>query len=100
MAKMFLILLCMMLISAATYTAETNYEVSVTTVTVWMKALDKSGKPVQGLTQKDFEVKEDGHSVTPSSFEEITEPTISTPTQTSENTQTASSSESDSKFVI
>ena len=45
-------------------------EVTVTTVTVWVKATDKSGKPVTGLTQADFEIYEDDKRVQASCFEE------------------------------
>jgi VWFA-related protein len=47
-----------------------EFEVTVTTVTVWVRATDKSGKPVTGLTQADFEISEDGKRVEASCFEE------------------------------
>jgi len=47
-----------------------DYEVTVTTVSVWVRATDKSGKPITGLKQTDFEVFEDGKKVTPTCFEE------------------------------
>lgn len=48
-----------------------DYEVAVTTVNVWITAVDGAGKPVTGLTQADFEVYEDGKKMNPSCFEEI-----------------------------
>jgi VWFA-related protein len=45
-------------------------EVTVTEVMVWVKAIDRSGKSVTGLTQADFEIFEDGKKVTPTCFEE------------------------------
>ncbi len=50
-------------------TAE-DYEVTVTTVTVWVKATDGSGKPAMGLTKGDFELLEDGQKVSLTCFEE------------------------------
>ena len=46
-----------------------EYEVSVTTISVWIKATDGSGKPVSGLTAADFEVYEDGKKMTATCFE-------------------------------
>lgn len=46
-----------------------EYEVSVTTISVWIKATDGSGKPVSGLTAADFEVYEDGKKMMPTCFE-------------------------------
>jgi VWFA-related protein len=47
-----------------------DYEVTVTTVSVWIRATDKSGKPIVGLKQSDFEIFEDGQKVIPTCFEE------------------------------
>lgn len=49
-----------------------QYEVSVTTIPVWVKVQDKSGSPVEGLTIADFELFEDGKKVEPTCFEEVT----------------------------
>ena len=46
-----------------------EYEVSVTTISVWIKATDGSGKPASGLTAADFEVYEDGKKMTATCFE-------------------------------
>lgn len=48
-----------------------DYEVAVTTVNVWIRAVDASGNPVTGLTQADFEVYENGKKMDPSCFEEV-----------------------------
>jgi VWFA-related protein len=48
-----------------------DYEVAVTTVNVWIRAVDGSGNPVTGLTQADFEVYENGKKMNPSCFEEL-----------------------------
>ena len=48
-----------------------EYEVDVTTVNVWIRAVDGSGNPVTGLTQADFEVYENGKKMDPSCFEEV-----------------------------
>jgi VWFA-related protein len=48
-----------------------DYEVAVTTVNVWIRAVDGSGNPVSGLTQADFEVYENGKKMNPSCFEEL-----------------------------
>lgn len=63
-----------------------EYEVSVTTISVWIKATEGSGKPVAGLTAADFEVYEDGKKMTPTCFE-------STNTQFSTDSSTASNEE-------
>lgn len=48
-----------------------EYEVTVTNINVWVKVLDKSGKPAQRLTQKDIVVYEDDHEVPLTCFEEV-----------------------------
>ena len=45
-------------------------EVTVTSISVWIKATDSSGKPVEGLTAADFKIQEDGKEVTGTCFEE------------------------------
>jgi VWFA-related protein len=66
-------------------------EITVTSVSVWIRATDKSGKPAIGLQQSDFQVFEDGKPVIPTCFEEAsfsidspqpqTEPASSTESQ-------------------
>src|SRR5262245_26072814 len=48
-----------------------DFEVAVTTVNVWIRATDASGKTVTGLNQADFEVYEDGKKMNPSCFEAL-----------------------------
>lgn len=47
-----------------------NYEVTVNTVTVWVRVVDKAGQPVQGLSAKDFEIFENDKNVPLTCFEE------------------------------
>lgn len=51
-----------------------GYDVSVTTITVWVKAIDDSGKPVEGMTAADFDVYEDKQKVNLNCFEEVKQP--------------------------
>jgi VWFA-related protein len=48
-----------------------DYEVEVSTVTVWLRALDSSGAPLKGLQSKDFVILEDGNRVESTCFEEV-----------------------------
>ncbi|HSE42069.1 MAG TPA: VWA domain-containing protein [Acidobacteriota bacterium] len=48
-----------------------DYQISVTTVNVWIKATDASGNPVTGLQTSDFEVYEDNKKMAPTCFEEV-----------------------------
>ena len=48
-----------------------DYEVSVTTVNVWIRATDGSGNAVTGLQMSDFEIYEDKKKMTPTCFEEV-----------------------------
>ena len=47
-----------------------DYQVTVSTVEVWVKAIGNDGKPVTGLTQADFEIQEDKKPVQITCFEE------------------------------
>src|SRR5262249_25562626 len=47
-----------------------GYEVTVTNINVWVKAVDKSGKPVEGLTKDDFQIYEDDQPLSSACFEE------------------------------
>ncbi len=53
------------------FAQEQQYEVSVTYVSVWVKAVDDNENPVEGLKQEDFEVFEDGKPVQLTCFEEV-----------------------------
>jgi VWFA-related protein len=50
--------------------ASEDYQVTVSSVHVWVKAIGKDGQPVSGLTQEDFEVYEDNAKVPITCFEE------------------------------
>jgi len=50
--------------------ASQDYQVTVASVHVWVKALDNNGKPVSGLSQNDFEIYEDNVKVPITCFEE------------------------------
>jgi VWFA-related protein len=63
------LLLPMFLVSGVTAVAQ-DYEVAVTTVTVWVKATDHD-KPVEGLKAEDFEVYEDNRQQPLTCFEEV-----------------------------
>ncbi len=47
-----------------------EYQVTVSTVEVWVKAVDWKGQPVIGLTAQDFDIKEDNSKVQITCFEE------------------------------
>lgn len=68
--KQFLIFLLMVLIFPHLY-AQQEYEVSVTYVNVWVKAVGPDGKPVENLKQEDFQVFENGKPVPITCFEEL-----------------------------
>jgi VWFA-related protein len=48
-----------------------DYEVSVTDVNVWVKVVDSTGTPVQGMKKEEFEIFEDGKKMNSECFEEI-----------------------------
>jgi VWFA-related protein len=69
-------LLCLLtFLFVATTLAQTppqqHYEVTVTTIDVWVKVTDKSGKPIEGLKQEDFQILEDDQPVQSTCFEEV-----------------------------
>jgi VWFA-related protein len=62
------------LVAALLYTPalrSQEYEVTVTNINVWVKVLNKSGKPAEGLTQKDIVIYEDDHEMPLTCFEEV-----------------------------
>ncbi len=69
MRKANLFLVLCMLVSVTGYLQE-KYDVQVTSVSVWVKAVDGSGKAVEHMSESDFEVFEDGERVDLSCFEE------------------------------
>ena len=48
-----------------------EYQVEVTNIQVWVKAVDKSGNAVRGLSQSDFELYEDDVKLNATCFEEM-----------------------------
>jgi VWFA-related protein len=76
-------------------TASQDYQVTVSAVHVWVKAVDSSGQPVTGLTLEDFEIYEDDKKVTISCFEEQVIAGSETPVQTARPVQAVSK-----KFVL
>jgi VWFA-related protein len=48
-----------------------DYEVAVTTVNVWVKVVDSTGRPVQGMKKEEFSIFEDGKKMNLECFEEI-----------------------------
>ncbi len=69
--KISIFLTLLFLVQNTSFLSSQQYEVSVTTINVWVKVVDKSGKPVEGLTKADFVVQEDDHSMNLTCFEEI-----------------------------
>lgn len=68
MQKLLGLLILGMATSPCPITAQ-DYEVTVSNVTVWIRAIDKSHQTVMGLTPDDFEVFEDGRKVDLTCFE-------------------------------
>jgi VWFA-related protein len=61
----------LILFAASFLPAQQEYEVSVTYVSVWVKATDDQGNPVEGLKQEDFQVFEDNVPVPITCFDEV-----------------------------
>jgi VWFA-related protein len=83
-----------------------EYEVSVTSVNVWVKVTDKSGNPITNLTSHDFEIFEDDKKVGIGCFEEM-EPSsqnftqsLEIETQPSQSEQSAETSSIQNKRVF
>lgn len=76
-----------------------EYKVEVTTVNVWIKIIDKDGKPLEGLTQQDFEIYEDDHRMDPTCFEEVKQEILETEAPPAESSA-PQSKEAARKFVI
>jgi VWFA-related protein len=68
MRWLLLLCFCLVIISIS---AE-DYEVAVTSVNIWVKAVDSSGMSVKGLTASDFQIYEDNKQVPTTCFEEST----------------------------
>ena len=63
-----LLAICLLVVAVPAF--EQNYQVQVTSVSVWVKAMTSSGKPAEGLNPSDFEVYEDGERATITCFDE------------------------------
>ncbi len=72
-----------------------DYRVTVSSVHVWLKAVDSNGQPVTGLTMEDFEVYEDDKRVNITCFEEQVIAGSEAPVQTSKPVEAVSK-----KFVL
>ncbi len=75
--------------------ASDDYQVTVSSVDVWVKAVDEDGKPVIGLTMDDFEIFENGKKMTVTCFEEQVIAGSQAPAQTAKSVQVVSK-----KFVL
>jgi VWFA-related protein len=64
------ILVCLIVMIVPLLLPAQEYKVEVTDIQVWVKAMDSSGKPVEGLKQQDFEVYEDEVRMDSTCFEE------------------------------
>lgn len=63
-----LLAICLLFIAIPAF--EQNYQVQVTSVSVWVRAMDSSGNPIEGLNPSDFEIYEDGERASITCFEE------------------------------
>lgn len=72
-----------------------DYQVTVSSVHVWVKATGNDGQPVTGLVMEDFEVYEDGKKVPITCFEEQVIAGTEAPVQTTRPVQAVSK-----KFVL
>ena len=65
------VLFCLLVLAPASVPAQQEYEVAVTYVSVWVKAIDGDGNAIESLSMDDFEVFEDGTPVQITCFDEI-----------------------------
>ncbi|MCI0414370.1 VWA domain-containing protein [bacterium] len=87
---------CILIFSLVSFPVATeDYQVTVSSVDVWVKAVDGDGKPVTGLTQDDFEIFEDGKRMAMTCFEEQMIAGSKAPIQTTKPVQVVSK-----KFVL
>jgi VWFA-related protein len=79
-----------------------DYEVAVTTVNVWVKVVDKEGRPVQGMNKEEFQIFEDGKKMNSECFEELAMPSFDDSEKPVEaNSRTAIASQNISRrFVL
>lgn len=78
-------------------------QVEVTNIQVWVKVLDSSGKPVEGMQRDDFEIYEDDVRMAPTCFEEtrMTVPqTVPGKQESVEVTAPAPAPQTSKKFVL
>jgi VWFA-related protein len=78
-----LVLCCAVLLLLPALVITGDYQVQVTTIEVWVKAVDSSGNPVTDLKQDDFEIYEDRVKVKTGCFEQSAVSLIPSQTQTS-----------------
>jgi VWFA-related protein len=62
--------LCIVVFAFALPSFQQDYQVNVTTVSVWVRVMNSSGSPVSGLTAADFSIYEDGEKASVTCFEE------------------------------
>jgi VWFA-related protein len=86
-----LIFITLIFLASTSLFAQQEYEVSVTYVSVWVKATDDKGNPVEGLKQEDFQIFEDNIPVSITCFDEvkISESELSAQKIPEENAETA-----------
>lgn len=79
-----------------------EYEVSVTSIEVWVKATDSSGKSIAGLNQNDFEIYEDNQKVAFTCFEEVQvgAPGVGSPQTSMEAQGNSARTQPEQKFVL
>jgi VWFA-related protein len=63
-----LLAICLLFIAIPAF--EQDYHVQVTSVSVWVRAMDSSGNPIEGLSPSDFEIYEDGERAAITCFDE------------------------------
>lgn len=68
MKKFFVLIALLAFVRSSAFSQD--YQVTVSSVHVWVKAVDRDGHPVAGLSQEDFEIYEDDQKMAITCFEE------------------------------